>query len=274
MLKRKSLILIAVLSLALILMAGTFAWQQMVSKVNEFIGHTTGITVHDDFDPDTGVKEVYAENPSSTEVFVRMKLEEVMDLTSNATIDSGWIPHIYGGTNGEDCGHANGAGELFHDYFTWSMGGQKYYMPVSGTQQVVQDTTIYNSGDAGVKLTPYADIIKAKDYIDMDPANQRTFYGWIYDTDGYAYWSQPLGHGDVTGLLLNHVTTNGSIIGTDYYYAINVIAEAVDSRDIPMWTQGIPSLDNTGTTYPQATSDGVEVINSILALSASATPAP
>jgi hypothetical protein len=93
--KRKIHILITVLVIAMILIAGTFAWQQTINKVNEFIGHKNGIIVHDDFDPATGAKDVYVENPNSAEVFVRVKLNEVMSITSNAKITAGWQAHTF-----------------------------------------------------------------------------------------------------------------------------------------------------------------------------------
>ena len=92
---------------------------------------------------------------------------------------------------------------------------------------------------------------------------QASFIGWIYDTDGYAYWSQPLGKGDVTGLLLDNVNISNSLTDTEYYYAIDVTVEAVDIKDIPMWTQGVVSVDGSGTKYTEATVDGKKVIDII-----------
>ena len=92
---------------------------------------------------------------------------------------------------------------------------------------------------------------------------QAAFIGWIYDTDGYAYWSQPLKKGEVTGLLLHKVNISDKLNNTDYYYAINVNVEAVDVKDIPMWTQGAASVDGSGEKYQEAAADGKQVINII-----------
>jgi hypothetical protein len=251
-----------------IMMTGTFAWQQMISKTNEFIGNKTDITLHDDFDPETGAKDVYVENQSVVDVYVRVKLDEAMNLTNNKwrPADDEWQAHVFGAAAG-DCGHENDAEKLFHDYFTWILGGQKYYMPADKSDRIAQDTTVYDGTEAGVKLTPNAEIIKIADYLAKDTEEQEAFIGWIYDTDGYAYWSQPLKDGAVTGLLLNKVNASASLKDTEYYYAIDVKVEAVDIKDIPMWTEGLPSVDNSGITHTKATAQGITAINIITALS-------
>jgi len=270
---RKATALITAIIAALLLTAGTFAWQQMVNQVNEFIGHGTppgGDIVHDDFNSDTGVKDVYIENPSSANIFVRVKLNEAMNLASNTWRPSAvdWITHTYESAP-DICGHYNAAGDNFHSYFTWVMGGSKWYMPGDGSKQIVQDTTDY-TGVPGAKQTPYAQIVKVSDYLAMGDAEKSVFVGWIYDTDGYAYWSQPIGKNGVTGLLLHRVNTAAALKNTDYYYAIDVIVEAVDINDIPMWTQGAASVTNSNVFYQQATPSGKSAINAI----ASLLPAP
>ncbi|MCL1810080.1 MAG: hypothetical protein FWG42_10000, partial [Clostridiales bacterium] len=54
-----------------LLVTGTFAFSQAVHKVNEFIGQADGTTLHDDFDPDTGMKDVYVENQGSLVMYAR-----------------------------------------------------------------------------------------------------------------------------------------------------------------------------------------------------------
>jgi hypothetical protein len=135
------------------------------------------------------------------------------------------------------------------------MGGQKYYMPSDGSSPVVDDKKIYTGSEAGVKQTPLATIIKIADYLLKTDADKETFQGWIYDTDGYAYWSQPLFEKEVTGLLLHGVATDAKLKDTEYYYAIDVKVHAVDIDDLPMWTTGAPASDGSGTT-DTATADG------------------
>ena len=261
---------LAVVCVIAILAAGTFAWEQIISHTNEFIGEKDGTTLHDDFDPNTGKKDVYVENTGSSTIFVRLKLNEAMDLTNNKWRPGAgdWTTHIYG-ASAENCGQGNAAGKLFHDYFKWTMGGWKYYKPSDGSKGLVQDTKVYteadyNAGTAG--KTSDAQIIKIGQYLEMAPEAQKAFVGWIYDADGYAYWSQPLDKGEVTGLLLSKVTPGANLKGTEYYYAIDVTVEAVDINDLPMWTQGAEPV-NGGNKHPQATENGKEVINVIAGIS-------
>ena len=271
--KNKKLISsVTAIVIALIFMASTFAWQQTVHKINEFKGEKTDVILHDDFDPATGAKDVYVENPNSVDIFVRVKLNEYMDLTSNtAPASYSWQTHKYN-ASAANCGNSNLSGKKFHDYFTWEMGGQKYYNPGDKNQSIVQDTNIYGSG---YPQTPYVNpvngIITASEYLAMSDNGKTNFIGWIYDTDGYAYWSQPLGKDQVTGLLLHKVNTNSVLNDTDYYYAIDVIVEAVDVKDIPMWTSGAASVDPANpNTYPSAANPGI--INFIKTLSVPIAP--
>ena len=265
--KRKFKI-IAVLIIAVAVFAtGTFAWQKIIKATNEFSGNKKDVTVHDDFDQDEDEKDVYVENRGKSPLFVRVKLEETMNLTDDTwrpTKDDDWVTHTHG-TIATDCGHTNKLdGKPFHDYFKWKMGGQKYYMPSSGVKDVDNNTKKYNGTEPGVKLTPDAKITTVAAFLAMSAQDQKDFIGWIFDTDGYAYWSQPLPPGEATGLLLNGVASLPPLKDLDYYYAINVIVEVVDRRDIPMWTQGAPSVDGSGTTHQEATPDGKEVIKIIV----------
>ena len=252
-------ILLTVLALTT---SGTFAWQKAYEKTNEFSGHKKDVTVHDDFDPDTGKKDVYVENHGETVIFVRVKLDEAMNLTSDTWRPgvNDWVTHTYNET-AVDCGHTNKADDkYFHDYFKWTMGGWKYYMPGNSSQSIMQDKNMYNGTEPGVKKTPDAQIITSADFLAMSESNQKAFIGWIYSTDGYAYWSQPLQKDEATGLLLHGVQPQPNLNELDYYYAINVIVEVVDRRDVPMWTEGANATDGSGATHQEATPDGKEVI--------------
>ena len=264
-----------------LLLSSTFAWQQMVQKTNEFIGTGGGI-LHDDFDPKTGKKDIYVENKSSNPVFVRVKLDEAMNLT-----DSEWRPekedkiiHTFE-ISAEDCGHTNLVDQKFHDYFMWNMGGQKWYMPASGNsvftdKNAVTDINEYTQADEanGAKLTPDAVIVTMADYINnILPNNPGGFTGWIYDTDGFAYWSLPLdANGGVTGLLLNKVEWIPALNGTNYYYAIDVQGEIVDAEDLPMWIDGAESVDKSGVKYNVATNSAKELLNWFKIQAAQETP--
>jgi hypothetical protein len=259
---KKGMAITAALITAALLLTGTFAWQQMVSRTNEFIGSNDTPTLHDDFDPAAGVKDVYVENRTARPFFVRVQLAEAMDLTSST-----WRPspadyeaHTHEAA-AEDCEHDNAAGKKFHDYFTWTMGGQKYYMPAPVGSGVVDNPTAFDGSENGVRQTPLAEIVTIAEYLAKTDPEKDDFKGWIFDTDGYAYWSQPLLKDDVTGLLLHGVATDAGLKNTDYYYAIDVRVQVVDRLDLPMWQTGAESVDGSHTTYDEATAEGKQLLN-------------
>jgi hypothetical protein len=243
---------------------------QVISARNEFTGKKDGRPVlHDDFDQGKGKKDVYVENCGEGNIYVRIKLKETMNLTSytwRPSEASHWITHTYtNAANCADCQNNSHLSEKFHTYFQWVMGGQKWYMPSGGASDLAQNTTVYTGSESGVKQTPNAVIITAAAYLAQSSTQQDAFIGWICDTDGYAYWSQPLEPGKATGLLLSQVNRLTALQNKNYYYAIDVIMEAVDSSDIPMLRDGAAASNGSAPagTYPAATNpNGKAVIDS------------
>ena len=237
---------VATISAFGLIITGTFTWSQTANVVNEFTGTSVkDVLLHDDFD---GVnKDVYVENEGADTLYVRVQLNEVIDLTQNVQpTPLQWETHI----PGMDTANCT---KPFHDNFTWEMAGQKWYMP-----GVEADTKVYVGTEENVKQTPNAEVITMSTYAAKSEVDQKNFIGWIYDIDGYAYWSQPLEAKNATGLLLNKVITSPNILDKkDYYYAIDVRLEVVDKKDIPMWTEGKESVDGSGTTQTKATSAGI-----------------
>ncbi|MDR2957091.1 MAG: bacterial Ig-like domain-containing protein, partial [Coriobacteriales bacterium] len=194
-------------------------------------------------------KHVYAENTSEfSDIFVRIKLQEFMDLKSWADRDpapSDWTTHTPG-TSVENCGLSNQLLEKFHANFVWGMGGSTYFVPNEpGTSGTVNhlDVTV---DTPGAEQTLDAVVIPMAAYKALDSAEKKAFFGWVYDTDGWAYWSQPLMPGQATGMLLESVTADSALDESDYFYAINVIMEAVDRADLPMWTVASGNNDGLG----------------------------
>ena len=263
--KNKIRVIIALICALAVIGTSTFAWGQIITQKNEFSGRSKHSHLHDDFDPDAGKKDVYVENTGSATLYVRVKLEETMNIGSHSwrpQNDTQWFTHSHVGGDPIDCGESNHQGNLFHNYFTWTMGGSKWYMPASSTGgSVIQDTHIYNENSPGAKQTPNAAIITAAEFLDLGEDAQKAFIGWIYSTDGYAYWSQPLAAGEATGLLLHGVAASGSLRNTSYYYAINVIAEVVDIEDArAMWLDGQDSVDGSPKQPEETSGDGKDTI--------------
>ncbi|MCL2495541.1 MAG: hypothetical protein FWE98_07830, partial [Oscillospiraceae bacterium] len=239
---KKIALIVALVAAAALLAVGTFAWSDRLTQINEFSGTAADkeLALHDDYEPETGGKAVYAENAGKGVMYVRVKLDEFMDLTTNtppASID--WTTHIPGddadhphGKNVADCGLSNDALELFHDWFTCTLGGRKWFFPASAGG-IFQDTGDYSptgatyatlSAEDKAKVKQTAEFSHAHDpiipmaqYMAATPQQQLDFIGWVYDTDGWAYWSRPLYAGDVTGLLLRGL--DGVLAGTPWQYS-------------------------------------------------------
>jgi len=249
-----------------IFMSATFAYEEIFRARNVFHNRrpTDEVTIHDDFDPDVGQKDVFVENVGNVPLYVRVKLQEYMDLTTDYAdpADHQWITHKYN-ISAANCGLGmNGA--LFHDYFTWTMGGQKWYMPgKTSPNSIVNDKGIDYTGVPGAKQTPNASITTSAMFLAMTAQQQKDYVGWIFSPDGYAYWSKPLLGGDATGLLLHGVTISDKIKKETYYYAINVVVEVVDDMDLPMWTSGAQPVA-PGNKHPEADADGKEIIKIVV----------
>lgn len=308
---KKASLAVALLAVVVLMLTGTFAWYTNTHAENIFTGsksepETPSTPVlHDDFDPETGQKEVYVENMGDEEsvLYVRIKLNEFLDLSTDqypeSIAESDWVTHkpVKDGDwyHHEDCGNANSAGDSFHDYFTWHWGSdwssgeevksQKWYLPAANMTgeyavynkgEYVDDTTDYSEltqdeKDAlGLKQTPAAGICSIDYYLNgMSEAEQKAYIGWIYDfNDGWVYWSQPLKGQEATGLLLKAVETDTEKLKDyDYCYIIDVILDAVDADDLPMWIDGADSVDPEITVKADSASEegkaALEIIKAI-----------
>jgi len=146
---------------AAIALTGTFAWRSVSqTTINEFVGdRNPGGRLHDDFDGAN--KDVYAENFTDKKdgkpVFVRVRLEEYMEIGPDAGINrkdaagntltnrdvtvlaksrkdpnhdadindpTTWYIHKPG-----DTAAVPEADNPFQEYWTWTLGGESVYMP-------------------------------------------------------------------------------------------------------------------------------------------------
>lgn len=128
--------ILAIIMLIAIALTGTYAWVHIQENaLNEVKGNGSnpGGRVHDDFDGEN--KDVYAENFGNKPIYVRIMLSEYMEIggasfASGATKDdmTSWTPHNPSGdVDPAICGNADL--DLFHDYWKWTMGGDKIFMP-------------------------------------------------------------------------------------------------------------------------------------------------
>ncbi|MDR1891852.1 MAG: hypothetical protein LBQ48_02410, partial [Oscillospiraceae bacterium] len=140
---------------AAIALTGTYAWTAFrESALNETKGlGNPGGRLHDDFNGEN--KDVYVENYGQQDIYVRIRLDEYMEVGANAgakgalqpdgtfAVDASngatafatgavigdmktWTTHVPD-ISVVDCDNADL--DKFHDYWTWTMGGDKIFMP-------------------------------------------------------------------------------------------------------------------------------------------------
>jgi hypothetical protein len=256
---------VSCISLAALLVSGTFAWTSLNSqKVNEWRGNGStsqgpGGSLHDDHDnskTNDPRKDVYIENWGDKMIYARVRLSEYMEIGPGAgqiqgnsnpltrlaantstpllagTVLSGGViqftPHIPNGTDPTDCG------EEFHVYWDWEMGGGKIYKPATEAEKeagrlnnssVLSDNNDYDRLSGDLKNTLSGGV-----YV-LD-SNSTPGTGWFIDKEGWAYWGGFLMPGQATSLLLHKVTRTNTPIPDNYYYAINVEAHMWDAPDV------------------------------------------
>ncbi|MDR3239790.1 MAG: hypothetical protein LBT44_06850 [Clostridiales bacterium] len=259
----------AVLAAAL-LGAGTYAWFSFGQEAkNEFSGEGSnpGGRLHDDFDGHLN-KDVYVENFGNRPLFVRVQLNEYMEVSDQPLVQgaakddlSTWIPHTPD-VDVEICD------QVFHAYWDWKLSGndgERYYLPTSDTDQnsTAPDlgehfwTAEDAAGNPNLKPVPASEVIFMRDWTEdmIGPY-------WVFDEDGWAYWAEPLEPDSVTGLLLHQVK---QIQETDsnFYYAIDVILQIATLDDIDL-------IGQEGGIFP----GGQRLLEVISVENAAITPTP
>lgn len=153
--KKSTQLAMTLVLVAGIILAGTFAWLSFTQNATNVLEGFTNpkVNLHDDFwEPN---KDVYVENSGNQPLYVRVRLDEWMDI-NGTTVQSrqgqtpfegvdgtqGWLTHTYLANSFENCG------EEFHDYYQWVMGNKdnpaldpdlahKYYLPAPFVTQAL-----------------------------------------------------------------------------------------------------------------------------------------
>jgi hypothetical protein len=233
MIKTKLLFATAMLLTLLFAVTGTYAWISFGNQITSGLfglDKGPGVSIHDDVSAPN--KDIYVENWGSSPIFARMMLREYMEVGENAGSKSGSknVKKLFESAdiNDESTWKIHVEGDLdnsFIDYWSWSTGGQKYYMPVPESSQregyIARDETVYDGSEPDVKQTQNATTLSIADWIDMGrPIGPY----WVGDTDGWYYWASPLEPGEASGLLIDEIKKIKSTGGM-YYYAIQASAQ-------------------------------------------------
>ncbi|MDR1560233.1 MAG: hypothetical protein LBS84_11175 [Clostridiales bacterium] len=253
--------ILAVSAFIAFIITGTYAWIQLSTQA--YISRTglgginnglAGGTLHNDYLENDEINDIYVENWGERLIYARIRLREYMEIgegvgkdgsenKSRPIVDGSdrdnpetWSIHIpcTDGTP-EICELSHSDAFGFHTYWSWEMGGQKYYYPVGDENRSKADpsgATYIDSGSPSnlnaqspnspfgkpVSQTLNAGVLTMRQWLDMGrPVGEY----WVIDTDGWAYWADAIRPGTATGLLL-HSTTLISEMTSDYHYKIYV----------------------------------------------------
>lgn len=88
-----------------------------------------------------------------------------------------------------------------------------------------------------VKMTSSSCIMTMEEWGLLEDSEKEATECWIYDIDGWAYWSKPIKGGETTGTILRSIAVKN--VDDNWYYAINAEAQFVTADDLGY-------SDNTG----------------------------
>ena len=97
-------------------------------------------------------------------------------------------------------------------------------------------------------------LISMADWLALGDDDDKDNY-WVYDEDGWVYWSSPIKAGETTGLLLDGIELS-QVMDDTWYYAINVVAQFVTADDVGK-TDGTGFYDTSAGTVPSASAESL-----------------
>lgn len=229
-----------------------------------------GGRLHSDFNGSSC--KIYVENFAEEPIYARIKLAEYMEIGQEAGINLDLAPEerkislVTTGANYNDSStwttryYDEGVENATDTYWTWTMGGQTVYMPtfntdknslepdINGTYEgTTADDSVhyddyypYYEGEEltvdGVthiaKLTETAEIISMEEWNNLSEADKETAY-WVYDTDGWVYYSKSILPGIATGVFLNSINMI-KMPDDNCYYTIRIISEYTKAGNLEM----------------------------------------
>ena len=199
------------------LLSGVLAYQGGAFEINNFFGSKATPPEPDPerkpeitelFTPSAGVKQVSVTNKGDVAVYASLNLSEYLK-------------------TGDDAPRTKEDGEALAALEGWEL-----HLPTDPASELDARITWAFNNDK---------IVFAEDFNEVTHADGV----WIYDTNGYAYWSKPIQPGEQTPLFLTEADTRALDGVVDYYYAINVGLEYIDHADLMMWGSNDPDLKDT-----------------------------
>lgn len=166
------------------------------------------------------------------------------------------INGTFAGKDGQTGPGADGKDDKYSDYVD-------YTKPENNSKTETEKYADGKTSDTGiehtVKDTLNATVITMKEWLALEDA-QKIGPMWVYDTDGWAYWAQPIEPGTATGYLLKGITPNKEP-DEEWYYAINVVGQFATGGD---WgTNDKDDANKTGFFKDGMTDDALHLLNKV-----------
>ena len=155
--------------------------------------------------------------------------------------------------------------DRYGDYVTYTAGQSK-----TADAEYDADDNDIDEGDAGVLDVNYSlnnETHTAVETLDAQVLTMAQWKAmgspvgpfWVYDVDGWAYWAQAIQPGEATGLLLNSISLD-TVVKTDCYYGIHVVAQFTDGRGGD-WGKDAGNGFYTPDAGPEPSTDALQLLH-------------
>ena len=145
-------------------------------------------------------------------------------------------------------GGISNRGQSQYDYTEWSDGDPITDTAIYDYDSNMDDEVGYNfdnlseyeaAGNVALKSEEHIasaigdsnGLISMSEWLNKLENGEDTADYWVYDTDGWVYWSSPIAAGTTTGRLLDSIELN-EVMDDTWYYAIDVIGQFVTADSI------------------------------------------
>ena len=149
------------------------------------------------------------------------------------------INGTFEGPDGTDGVNENDQNDRYSDYVNYD----EVTAPVSGTELRDNDTNTVDEGEDAteenvsetaaehtVTMTKNSCVISMEEWNGLDEGTKDATECWVYDTDGWAYWSKAINPGEATGPLLRSIENKN--LNDSWYYAINATGQFITADDM------------------------------------------
>ncbi len=149
----------------------------------------------------------------------------------------------------------------YEDYYVWSDGEESIDNAIYDADS--DDIDQYAEGNGAVDVnwieveethTAKAvgtsnGLISMSEWQDLLANDEPTGEYWVYDEDGWVYWTSPIAKDAATGLLLDSISLD-KVMDDSWYYALNAIGQFITANDLGSEEDGTGFYDTTEGPAP------------------------